>query len=164
MSLYTETLRNGWTLNGSYINQLVGDLTQDQMTVQPAEGFNHPAWLLAHLRTYHPVIEALLRGREPDDPADAPFGMKSSPQTDPAVYERRDALVDGYNEGHRRVLAALDGASEEVLGRPMPVRRWADRGFPQMGSILGYLMVRHEALHAGQLSAWRRAMGLPRVG
>ena len=32
---------------------------------------------------------------------------------------------------------------------------------PTIGDGLGYLLVAHEANHLGQLSAWRRAMGMP---
>lgn len=165
MSLFTDTLVNGWTLNGPYLNQLVADLDQADMLTQPAHApdINHPAWIVSHLQTYHPVIESLLKGEVPDDPMDARYGMKSRPLSDPAEYLPRDELIRSYNDSHARVLAAAEAADEAVLSQPMPVQRWADRGFPMMGSILGYLMVRHESLHLGQLSTWRRTVGKGRV-
>jgi hypothetical protein len=120
---------------------------------------NHPAWLLAHLHTYHPVIADLLRAKEPADPATAKYGKGSVVSDDPADYPAWDELLASYRQGHADVLAALDDADEQKLQGPMPIKRWAERGFPQFGSILGYLMVRHEALHLGQLSTWRRAAG-----
>ncbi len=52
-----------WRRNGGYALRLVGDLSDDQFFAQPAPGavMNHPAWILAHLNLYPPVIAALLR-------------------------------------------------------------------------------------------------------
>lgn len=161
--LFLFTLGNNWELNGTYANALVADLKQEQMLLQPTGEINHPAWLLSHLNTYHPVIEALLLGNVPDDPLDAPFGQKSTPTQDANVYPDRDTLVSQFNDGHARVSAALENVDASVLTRPMPIERWKPRGYSQAGSILGYLMVRHESLHLGQLSSWRRTLDLPRV-
>ena len=35
--------------------------------------------------------------------------------------------------------------------------------FPTVGNALAHTMLLHEMQHLGQLSAWRRASGLPRV-
>jgi hypothetical protein len=34
---------------------------------------------------------------------------------------------------------------------------------PQVGIVLPYLMLVHENTHLGQVSAWRRILGLPPV-
>jgi hypothetical protein len=34
---------------------------------------------------------------------------------------------------------------------------------PTVGDLLAHLMTTHEAAHLGQLSAWRRLLGLPGV-
>jgi uncharacterized damage-inducible protein DinB len=34
---------------------------------------------------------------------------------------------------------------------------------PTLGDILGHLMTTHPSLHLGQLSTWRRVIGLPPV-
>jgi len=65
------------------------------------------------------------------------------------------------------VLAAVealagDDQAHATLTRPMPVPRWAEK-FPQVGSIMSYLLIHHEGFHLGQLSAWRRVRGLPGV-
>jgi hypothetical protein len=71
-----------------------------------------------------------------------------------------DRLVADFDAGHDAVAAALRETDASILQSEMPVERLRER-FPQVGVILPYLVVRHEALHLGQLSTWRRTMGLP---
>lgn len=160
--LLRENLLIGWNINGGYARQLVGGLSADQMTAMPGEGINHPAWVLSHLNAYHPVLLALLTGGTPDDPKEHQFGMQSSPVADASVYAPKEELIETFERGHAEIAAALEQADEATLTRPMPVERWREK-FPRAGSPLGYLMLGHESHHLGQISAWRRAMGLGRV-
>jgi hypothetical protein len=161
-ALFTIPTRNALALNLDYARKLTGDLTDEQAIAQPAQGINHPAWLLSHLCAYHPVAVALLRGETPDDPADHPFGMKSKPLSDPAAYKPLAELRQQFDEGHAGLTRALAYvAPDQLLAKP-PIERWQPR-FENVAVLLSYLLVRHEALHLGQLSAWRRTMNLPRV-
>ncbi|MEL7237504.1 MAG: DinB family protein, partial [Planctomycetota bacterium] len=148
--------------NADYAAALLADVDEAQMIAQPDKGTNHPAWLLSHMNAYHPLIADLLRGQTPDDPIDHPFGMKSSPVANASVYAAKDELLGTWSTGHEDVAAALSAATDETLARPMPLSRMAGR-FPTVGASLVYLMARHESLHLGQLSTWRRGMHLPRV-
>ncbi len=163
--LLINNLRLGFNANAALNLKLAESVAEADMTAQPAADMNHPAWILKHLSLYHPVIEALLTGGEPNDPKGEPFGLGTTPVADPAVYGPWDTVISDYRAGTQRVLAALDTAAAgdpNVLTRTMPIPRWQKR-FPQAGTALGYLMLHHEAFHAGQLSAWRRARGLPRL-
>ncbi|MEM9252449.1 MAG: DinB family protein [Planctomycetota bacterium] len=158
------TLKKIWPSTAAYGDQLTADLTAEQMVAQPRVGgeltVNHPAWVLSHLSAYHPVIVGLLRGETPDDPLHHRYGMKSHPVADAGEYLPVDELRAQFLAGHADVDAALEAATAEVLEAPMPVERWVPK-FPQVGLALPYLMLRHEALHLGQVSAWRRVQGLP---
>ena len=163
--LLIDTLRNGFVPSADLCLKLADTIDAAEMCEQPASGMNHPAWILRHLSTYHPVIVDLLNGAEPTDPVDAPFGKNSEALPDPSVYGDWAAIVDEYRAGVKRVTDALDGAASmdpSLLMRKMPVERWRER-FPASGSILAYLMCFHEGFHTGQLSTWRRARGLPRL-
>ena len=161
-ALFVTPVLNSWRLNGDYAASLLADLGEDQKIAQPAEGINHPAWLMSHLLAYHPVMLALAQARTPDDPLDHPFGMKSKPVDDASAYPPLAELGRTFAAGHREVEAALPSASADWLAGPPPIERWRPR-FENVATLLNYLMVRHESLHLGQLSTWRRAMGLPRV-
>ena len=161
-ALIVAPLLNSLRLNGEYAAQLTADVAEDQKVRQPAEGMNHPAWLLSHLNVYHPVAAALLRGKTPADPMDHEFGMKSAPLPDPSAYKPLATLRDDFADGHAEVESALRSATLEDLSAPPPIERWRGR-FGSVAEMMTYLLVRHESLHLGQLSAWRRAAGLPRV-
>ena len=166
MSAAIAGLLYGWNKNIEYLPKLVGDLSEAQMwaAIEPAGGepANHPAWILSHLNTYLPIIAALVEDREFADPREAPFGMLSRPESRSGLYPPRDELVATYVAGHQQVDRLLRNADPSILERPMRLPRWAPL-MPQVGMALSYLMLYHEGLHLGQLSAWRRVQGLPRV-
>lgn len=159
-----HAIRTVWEANGRYGLALVADLRDDQMTAQPVPGvtMNHASWVLAHLNVYAPIASAMLR-REPfDDPADHRYGRKSKVINDPREYPAMSQLVSDYAMLHADTLAALDEADDAVFGEPTPLERWRNAQ-PRVGDMLVSLMVKHESTHLGQLSAWRRALGLPPV-
>ena len=153
-----------WKRNGAYSLRLVGDLADDQMIAQPVPGrvLNHPAWILSHLALYTGVCSSLLRAEPFADPFDHPYGQKSEPLSEAAAYQTRAELVTHYQRAHDDAEAALLGADAVVFSSPTPIERWR-KVHPTTGDMLVTLMVKHESAHLGQLSAWRRAMGLPRV-
>ncbi len=164
MSMAIEGLLFGWKKNSDYGPKLVADLAEEQMVAQPAPKdaapMNHPAWVFSHLNAYLPVIEAIIEGREFDDPRKHPFGMLSKPEADASIYRPREELVHEFESRHERVTSLLSQATEAILDQPILLPRWT-QVMPKAGIALPYLMLNHENLHLGQLSAWRRARGCP---
>ena len=153
-----------WRRNAAYSLRLVGDLTDTQMTAQPLPGrtLNHPAWILSHLHLYTTIAAAMLRDRAFEDPVDHPYGAKSEPLADPGAYLPRAKLIDQFKSAHDDAESTLTAAPDSVFASPTPLERWRTL-HPTTGDMLATLMIKHESAHLGQLSAWRRAMGLPRV-
>lgn len=153
-----------WRRNGGYCRRLVEDLAPDQWLAQPVPGrvMNHPAWITSHLNVYAPIMAALCR-REPfDDPLDHRHGQKSKASLDPREYAAPELLLAEYGRLHDEAQNALESADDDVFAEPNPLERWRSV-HPLVGDMLVTLMVKHESGHLGQLSAWRRAMGLPSV-
>lgn len=153
-----------WRRNGGYAERLVADLAPEHWTAQPFHGrvMNHPAWVLSHLCVYTPICTALLRGEPFDDPIDHTYGQKSEVVSDPNEYDPPGELIKSYAVLHLDAERALSQVRDEVLLAATPLERWRAI-HPHTGDMLVTLMVKHESGHLGQLSAWRRAMGLPRV-
>jgi uncharacterized damage-inducible protein DinB len=153
-----------WRRNAAYALRLVGDLSDAQFTAQPISGrtLNHPAWVLSHLTLYTAIAAAMLREQPFADPADHIHGAKSEPTSDAAAYSTRSRLIEQFRSAHDDAEAALIAAGDGIFASPNPLERWRTL-HPTTGDMLVTLMVKHEAAHLGQLSAWRRAMGLPRV-
>ena len=152
--------------NLDYGQKLVSDLTQEQMTFQPAPAnaapSNHPAWVLSHLNVYMPLVSLALEGKPFDDPKEHPFGMKSKPLADASVYAPKDQLIGDFVTAHEKVISQLEAADASVLETEIQLERWKPV-MPTVGVLLPYLLCNHENIHLGQISAWRRIQGLPSV-
>ncbi len=153
-----------WHELRDYTRRMVEPLTDEQMTAQPIPivTLNHPAWILSHLGAYGPMLGAILRDELAEDPVDYPFGIKSEPDSDPSVYQPRLALLEHFTSSYDDAAEAFLHASDDVLARQTPFERWQTR-FPTIAHLPPQFFLKHTATHLGQLSAWRRAMGLGRV-
>ena len=153
-----------WRRNGGYAARMVGDLSPAQYLAQPVPGrvLNHPSWVFSHLNVYTPLCTAMLRAQPFIDPLDAKYGQKSEVSLDPTDYIPGPDLLAHYIELHAEAEHALTAAPDHIFAAPNPLERWRVV-HPTIGDMLVTLMVKHESGHLGQLSAWRRALGLPRV-
>lgn len=155
-----------WKKNNDYGQNLVADLTEQQMAMQAGpEGkapANHPAWVFSHLNAYHPVISAIIRNESFDDPKEHPFGMLSKPEADRSIYAPKDELVGQYIRGHEEIASLLSSADDSIFDHQIALPRWQNV-MPTAAIALPYLLLNHENMHLGQLSAWRRLQGMPSV-
>jgi hypothetical protein len=88
--------------------------------------------------------------------------MQSKPESDTSRYPKKAEIVDAYVSGHEQVLTQLNSATDQIFELDVQLPRWKEI-MPKVGIALPYLMLLHENQHLGQISAWRRAMGLPSV-
>jgi len=160
VTMLHEAIEPLWAELRGYAQRLVADLAPDEMVSQPVAGvvMNHPAWVLSHLGAYAPVIEGLLVGEPVEDPLDHPFGRKSAPVAEVSAYAPRDELIDAFIHGYDRIVDALAMLPPERLTEPTPIDRWVGR-FPTLGHLPVQFVIKHNAHHLGQVSAWRRAGG-----
>ncbi|MEM8836188.1 MAG: DinB family protein [Planctomycetota bacterium] len=154
---------------------LVSDLDDAQMIQQPRAGMNHPAWTLGHLY----ILDAYLAdafdraeelntehdGHEPPVKVDESWQRTHSPKSrctsEPGAYRSKREYLDQLESVRVGLLARLERLGNEDLKRSTPDPSFRER-FPTLGHLLHYALW-HEAYHAGQLAAWRRAMDLPDV-
>jgi uncharacterized damage-inducible protein DinB len=145
--------------------KLVADLTDEQMCAQPVSGvvMNHPAFILGHLALVAGDFAGSFVGLSPICPAGWKelFNQGAKPLADRSLYPSKAELLQKLEEGHARLAEAVAKAKPEVLAQPAPEKM--RQRFPTVGGLLAGMMTSHEASHNGQLSAWRRAMGLPPV-
>jgi hypothetical protein len=90
------------------------------------------------------------------------FGGSSKPDAAPGKYPSKAELMKALETGHARVAESLRKADPAILQQP-PADEKRRARFPTMGVMLIHMCVAHEQVHLGQLSAWRRAQGLPSV-
>ena len=153
-----------WKKQGDYLRRLLGNLSEKDMVNQPVPGviMNHAAWTMAHLRPYPDVMTAIVQGKPFEDPKSNKWWMGSTPSGRVEDYPPLKDLAAGYLASRERLAEALSKADASVLTRPTPLERWKAE-YPRVADVLLHLMVEHECGHIGQISAWRRACGMPGV-
>ena len=153
-----------WNLR--YAEALAGDLTPEEAAAPGGPGLeNHPAWTLGHL-----VTGANLQAVDLGLPDDLPEGWRGlferrgpgdprRPEGDPSAYPPPSALLAELRRQHERVTAAWRARPEEAWSAP---EEWAfGRDLPTAAASGLFMILAHEAMHLGQVAAWRRARGLP---
>jgi hypothetical protein len=90
------------------------------------------------------------------------FNNQSEPASRRSLYPSKADLLGTLEAGHGAIATAFDQAPAEVLHRPLP-RESMRRLFPTVRDGVAFEMTAHAGIHLGQLSAWRRAMGMSRA-
>ena len=143
---------------------LCADLSEQQMTLEPHAGMNNPAWTLGHLFLLDAYLADLLSCASAprlDERWMAAYGPGSSPSlTGPA--ESKSEYLDRLEKVRSVLIAGLAQFTDEHLRGENPDAT-TRATLPTLEHLLHYLLW-HEAYHAGELSAWRRTLGLPMVG
>lgn len=143
------------------LHRMTDDLSADEFAAQPVPGANSPAWVVGHLAAVLSRTAGRVGAGVPPLPAGfaerfAATKQPAAAQADLGGKEELIALFDAHADA---VAAALPGVSAEKLDEPLNPPTWfADT----VGQLLQFMAV-HTALHAGQLSTARRALGKPPV-
>jgi uncharacterized damage-inducible protein DinB len=149
----------------AFMQGLVADLSDAEMVLQPAGVPNHALWTLGHVIHSCQAIAGEL-GVAPWLPEDweSRFGYGSSPAGAAARQEPdKAALLAALADAADRLRTALLATDEGKLGDPLPDQKMREI-LPTVGHALLQVVAAHTAFHAGQLAAWRRAIGRAPVG
>lgn len=162
----------GAKLSQMYAERLLVDVTQQNYAQFASPGgvvikSNHPAFVLGHLSLY--PVRTMQYLKLPDGPTIFPasyeplfkFGVEC--QDDPAgkVYPPLAEMKAFFFESYKAAIAAIESADDEAFDGPNPAEGRLRDLFPKLGMALNFYMIGHTQVHLGQISAWRRAMGLP---
>lgn len=153
--------------NLDYARRLTADLSDEQAVAQPpgvAGAMNHAVWVVGHLAFVSDVLLGVLGG-ESKAPAEWKdlFSMVSKPLG--------GAAYRGMTLAQLMEAWAASRAEVQRRAREKPAEFWRhaienERRRARFGTndvLLVHMLVNHDAVHLGQLSAWRRAHGLPSV-
>lgn len=127
---------------------------------------NHPAWVFGHLACYPDRAMLPLIGRtdlvEPHDDFLALFGARTECQDDPSgkIYPSMEAITTRYYKRTNAVIAVIAELSDDALAAPIPADHFLADRISNVGGVLNFMLTFHTMMHFGQISAWRRVMGL----
>lgn len=166
MKQFIEAIIRQYDFNFLYVNALVQDLTEEQMTFVPSKGLlNHPAFTIGHLITGCAMTTRTLGGV-----AAVPEGWveifqrkgpndQTRPETDASKYPLKADLLTEFARQRDLVKASLLAVDEARLNEEVTWR--FTKYMPCRLDLVVFMCITHEQTHIGQLAAWRREMGLP---
>jgi hypothetical protein len=143
-----------------YAHTLVDEIADERLCEQPSPGVNHPAWILGHLAYSGDGAVAILGGQK-SLAADwtKKFGTGSKPSSRRAEYPLKSELLRILEERFETARSLAAAAPPEKVALPNPIARLKDN-LPSVRDAVAFLMSGHFAVHLGQLSTWRRLIGL----
>lgn len=146
--------------NRGYLTQLLADLTDEQLDVQPSPGLHSARWILAHL-----AICVDYGFKQLDKPFVCPmtwhaaYKPSSQPGTSPDVRPAREELLSVIENGYSQLCEALKTAAPEQLNAPHDVELLKQTPLKTKGQLTVHILTTHFATHLGQLSTLRRMLG-----
>lgn len=158
MPVHASVLKT-YALNLSYLETLLGDVPAERAADQPGGVVNHPLWVVGHLALSASQTLEMIGGEPFHDPAwPASFGGGSNPVSDVAAYPPLSDMLESLASGHEQITRQAVVVDDAVLAAANPAPMLAQQ-LPTLGDMLTFLLTTHEAVHIGQISAWRRAAG-----
>jgi hypothetical protein len=127
---------------------------------------NHPAFIVGHLSLYgHSVVEHLGGPAAADSiPAgfEELFSKNATCQNDldGTLYPDAEMVCDTFYGGYRQAVIALRASDDGAFAKDNPAQGPIKERFPTLGGMLSFYMSGHMMVHLGQLSAFRRMIGL----
>lgn len=126
---------------------------------------NHPAFVFGHLSLY-PARVLKMAGFDPK-PAAAPywydelFGPDAICRDDPysEIYPSMDEVTTQYFVASKRAIAYIQLIPDHRLVEPHTFDSDSIH-FHSLGAAAEYLLNNHVMFHLGQISAWRRCIGM----
>ncbi len=157
---------NQLDFNLLYAQQLVKDVSEELMMHIPHKGLeNHPAFTLGHLAVATAMTinyaggqsslpdlwNQLFKRNGPGDPR--------LPEENTALYPNKQALLKQLEVQHNHLKETLSQANIDDFYENT---QWRLNDYlPSRLDCIIFMSINHEAMHLGQLAAWRRAMDLP---
>jgi hypothetical protein len=160
-----ETISKAYSFNLAYAKELVNDVPDDMIYRRFGDGaVNHPGFTIGHLCVGSALVAEHLgrqyslsrewddwfRRRGPGDP------RLPSPHSE--EMPSGNELVSMLTKQHQAVESCLGGLDHGALQEKTEWR--LKRHFPSLLDYLAFMCISHEAMHLGQVAAWRRAAGL----
>lgn len=126
---------------------------------------NTPAFVYGHLSLYPSRVVAFAGGdASAVTPSDAwvelfQHGAVCRDDPEGAIYPAKDELVDAFLKAQGAAIEAAAGMGDDLLAQPNPNEGMREK-LPTIGDATNFYLCGHAMMHLGQVSFWRRAMGL----
>ena len=130
---------------------------------------NHPVFVFGHLSIYPQMIMKML-GQEPGEAAVPEqyndlfmHGVECQDDVDGTIYPSLDEVSEHCARAYATVIEFAKGVDDELLLKEIEGNDGFRDAFGTNGAMIMFLIHDHPMFHYGQVSTWRRAMGLGSV-
>ncbi|MFG0293292.1 MAG: DinB family protein [Phycisphaerales bacterium JB065] len=162
-----QQILNTYAMTLDMALHLVDGVPDEHFAELPHEGAKHPGWVLGHLCVASGMGAAMIGDSEEERQTSCGVPQlwveQTSPgsqlSTDRSLYGGKDDLISELKRVHELLAGRFSSASDDQLGAPFPIEEYR-KFFPTNMDCCVYMMAHHEGYHLGQLSSWRRAMGI----
>jgi len=127
---------------------------------------NHPAFIFGHLSLY-PVKQLEILGIDaPEIAVPEGFaevfenGIECKDDPDGSIYPPMDTITGYFNLAHDTAITRLAQIDDDTLNTPFTGDAWYVDAMRTPASMIIFMLHDHYMFHLGQVSAWRRCMGL----
>ena len=147
-----------------YLLSLTKDVPADRWADCGVDGMNHPAFLFGHLAIYGNRVLAKFMDR-PDLVVECPFDEAAVEGgavcvSDASLYAPMDVVVPYLTERYETAIETVSTVSPERWAAPNPAGGGFAEMLPTVGAAVNFMLGHHIMMHAGQVSHWRRGIGL----
>ena len=171
MGQYAQLIVAAGKVSRGYAERLLPGITPQQFgRMASVNGkiinTNHPAWVYGHLATYPAKVASMvgLDASKLAAPANFEDLFKDATECkDDAtgkVYPAMEVITTAFFKTHDALFETLGGIDDAKLLAQTPDEKARQR-FPQIGGRVLFMCNNHVMMHLGQVSAWRRCVGLP---
>ena len=146
-----------------YAEALLKDIDPDAFAHLPLPTFNHPAFCFGHLALYpNRWLEFLGRGGDAYAlPFDAePYLAGAECVEQDGRYASMETITTAFFAAHRNFLDLAPGIDPARFAAEIPEGSPYRDFFGLVGNAVTFMACSHTMMHLGQVSMWRRAMGL----
>ena len=154
----------GARMSLGYLMSLTKDVPADRWADPGIDGMNHPAFLYGHLAIYPNRVLGKFLGREdlvkPCSFDEDAVAQGAECKADASLYPTMDEVLPFLQERYETTIGAIAEAAPDVFGRENPAGGRFTEMLPTVGAAVHFMMGNHIMMHAGQMSHWRRGIGL----
>lgn len=147
----------------SYAERLAADIPAEKFAHMPVANVNHPAFNFGHLAIYpERFFEIVGRGElaKPDQRFVDLFKAGTPCVEQDGRYPSKDEIMRRFSERWALVATTLPEVSDERYSEPTPIEGRMKELMPTIGAMVNFLCGSHLQMHLGQVSIWRRLIGL----
>jgi hypothetical protein len=158
-----DIMLHGMKRSLAYGELLLKDIPADKFAHMPHPTLNHPAFIIGHLSIYPNRLFTMLGRKElVKEKAGYPelFQAGVACVEQDGRYPKKDEIVAYYVERYTAIGNLLPTLDDEVFSRENPMEGRIKEMFPQLGLAFNFMLNNHHMMHLGQVSAWRRCIGL----